>query len=57
MLGSADFDKLEGYKIERAKVGRSDQARSTHGLANEARALYNTNPSRVSWVTFLGTDT
>ena len=45
-IPGADFDKLEGCKIERANVRQSGQARSTHGQANEACALYKSNPSR-----------
>ena len=34
----------------RETARRSSRARSTRGLANEAWALYKSNPSRVSWV-------
>ena len=45
-IPGADFDKLEKCKIEKANVRRSGQARSTHGQANEAWALYKSNPSQ-----------
>ena len=54
-MNPADFDKLEGYnpKRQRNTVPSSWAncwARSTCGYANEAWALYKSNPSRVSWV-------
>ena len=47
-IAGADFDKLEGCKIERANTFGEvhGQARSTQGQANESWALYKSNPSR-----------